>query len=88
MGRILHILGLIDERYLMLSLTVKHWATQHGLVQSGPTPLPNAFCFNLLLLFYLQQLNNPVMPPLDTIISYIDEGKKIPFYPFLKVRLV
>lgn len=69
--RLLQLYGQIDPRVIPLALVVKWWAKKRSMNDSYRGTL-SSYCLLMMLIFYLQQEEHPVLPAL-TGPSFIDE---------------
>lgn len=61
MSELLHIFGQIDDRVQPLVFTVRHWANQVNITRPGQM---TNFPLTCLVLCFLQQLSQPILPTL------------------------
>lgn len=67
MSELLYVFGEIDERVRPLIFTVRHWARQSGLTSNSTSPRITNFPLTCLVLCFLQQLSQPILPTLSEL---------------------
>lgn len=70
MSELLYIYGEIDDRVRPLAFCIRKWASSIGLTNSAsPGRWISNFSLTVLVLFFLQNLENPILPPLKKLIK-------------------
>jgi poly(A) RNA polymerase len=78
MSELLYLFGEIDERVRPLTFCVRKWATAVGLTNPSPGRWISNFSLTMLVLFFLQQLKKPILPPINHLIkSATDEDRRV-----------
>lgn len=67
MSEILYMLGHIDDRVRPLVFSVRRWAHSVGLTNPSPGRWISNFSLTCLVIFYLQQLPQPILPSINTL---------------------
>jgi len=73
MSEILYMMGQLDTRVQALTFTIRKWAQTVGLTNPSPGRWISNFSLSMLVLFFLQQLKNPVLPPITALIDAATE---------------
>lgn len=68
MSELLYMYGEIDERVRPLVFAVRRWAASVGLTNPSPGRWISNFSLTCLVIFYLQQLSPPILPPHNLLI--------------------
>lgn len=68
MSELLYMYGEIDERVRPLVFAIRRWASLVGLTNPSPGRWISNFSLTCLVIFYLQQLSPPILPPLNLLI--------------------
>ena len=73
-----------DERFHILAIFLKYWAKQRKVnIIGGDKGFLSSYALNLMLIAYLQNLNPPVLPNLQTFkLGEGDNNQQIIHYPF------
>ncbi|GFT31768.1 speckle targeted PIP5K1A-regulated poly(A) polymerase, partial [Nephila pilipes] len=78
--KLLHFLGTIDPRVQPLMITLRFWAKCLNYIGCGHL---SSYCFTLLVIFFLQNIENPILPSVDLLMkdaeSVIEEGWEVGF---------
>lgn len=69
MSELLYMFGQMDERVRPLVFCIRKWAQSVGLTNSSPGRWISNFSLTMLVIFFLQQLKNPVLPSVNTLIE-------------------
>lgn len=69
MSELLYLFGQLDERVKPLVFVVRKWATSVGLTNSAPGPWITNFSLTCLVLFFLQQVKRPILPPINLLVK-------------------
>lgn len=69
MSELLYMFGQIDERVRPLTFCIRKWAQSVGLTNSSPGRWISNFSLTILVIFFLQQLKNPVLPSVNKLIE-------------------
>lgn len=67
-SELFYILGDLDDRIRPLVFTVRQWAAEKSLTKKKPTSFTN-FHITCLVLSFLQQLNEPILPTVNDLIK-------------------
>lgn len=67
MSEMLYMLGTIDDRVQPLVFSVRRWAHTVGLTNPSPGRWISNFSLTCLVIFYLQQLAQPILPSVDAL---------------------
>ncbi|XP_055326807.1 poly(A) RNA polymerase, mitochondrial-like [Sitodiplosis mosellana] len=76
MSEIFYTFGEMDERVRPLAFFIRAWAKEFDILQPFPAGLSN-FMVTCLVIFFLQRLQKPILPPSDDIISLQESGENI-----------
>lgn len=69
MSELLFMFGEIDERVRPLVFCIRKWAQSVGLTNPSPGRWISNFSLTALVIFFLQQLKQPVLPPINLLIE-------------------
>jgi poly(A) RNA polymerase, mitochondrial len=69
MSELLYLFGEIDDRVRPLTFCVRKWASAVGLTNPSPGRWISNFSLTLLVIFFLQQLKKPILPPLNVLVK-------------------
>lgn len=69
MSELFYLFGEIDERVRPLTFCVRKWASSTGITNSTPGRWLSNFSVTCLVLFFLQQLKKPILPPVQTLMK-------------------
>lgn len=69
MSELLYMFTQIDERVSPLVFSIRRWAQQNGVTNASPGVWISNFSLTCLVIFYLQQLRNPVLPSINSLIE-------------------
>lgn len=69
MSELLYMLGQIDDRVMPLVFSIRKWAQRVGLTNPSPGRWISNFSLTCLVVFYLQQLPQPVLPTINQLIK-------------------
>lgn len=69
MSEILYMFGNIDDRVMPLVFSIRRWAQSVGLTNASPGRWISNFSLTCLVIFFLQQLNPPILPSINTLIT-------------------
>ncbi|XP_031637400.1 poly(A) RNA polymerase, mitochondrial-like [Contarinia nasturtii] len=78
MSEILYTLGEMDWRVRPFVFYMRTWAQSFGIMQGYPSLGLSNFMLTCLAIFFLQQLPQPVLPPIDDFMKLIVTDDKIP----------
>lgn len=71
MSELFHALGEIDDRLRPLVFFIRRWAEECGITSSiQPSPCITNFMLSCLVVFFLQQLPKPILPPCEDFITH------------------
>lgn len=65
-SKFLHFLTQYDRRFYELALILKYWAKKNELID---TTMFSTYAFTMLIIFFLQNQNPPVLPPINKLQS-------------------
>ncbi|XP_042894476.1 speckle targeted PIP5K1A-regulated poly(A) polymerase [Parasteatoda tepidariorum] len=65
--RVLRLICQLDERFVVLAKLVRYWGKYGGFV--GDIDRFNSYAFSLFVIYFLQNVHPPVLPPLQEIID-------------------
>lgn len=77
MSEIFYTFGEIDERVRPLVFYIRAWAKEFEIIQTYPAQGLSNFMINCLVIFFLQQLPKPILPPSDDFSSMRDVNNDI-----------
>ncbi|XP_015209413.1 poly(A) RNA polymerase, mitochondrial isoform X2 [Lepisosteus oculatus] len=66
-SELLYLYGSLDRRVRALVFSVRCWARVHGITSSIPGAWLTNFSLTVMVLFFLQKRNSPVIPTLDRL---------------------
>jgi poly(A) RNA polymerase, mitochondrial len=69
MSELLYLFGEMDDRVRPLTFCVRKWASATGLTNPSPGRWITNFSLTVLVLFFLQQLKKPILPPLNLLVK-------------------
>lgn len=69
MSELLYLFGEIDERVKPLTFCIRKWAAASSLTNSSPGRWISNFSLTLLVLFFLQRLEKPILPPMKLLVN-------------------
>ena len=69
MSELLYLFGEIDERVRPLTSCIRKWAKVCGLTNPSPGRWISNFSLTCLVLFFLQNLKKPILPPMSHLIK-------------------
>lgn len=69
MSELLYMFGQIDDRVMPLVFTVRRWAHSVGLTNPSPGRWISNFSLTCLVIFYLQQMKQPILPAISTLMQ-------------------
>lgn len=70
MSELLYMYGELDERVKPLVFCIRKWASSTGLTNtSTPGRWITNFSLTVMVLFFLQNLNNPILPPMNVLMK-------------------
>lgn len=69
MSELLYLFGEIDDRVKPLTFCIRKWASAAGLTNSSPGRWISNFSLTTLVLFFLQQLQKPILPPMKLLVK-------------------
>lgn len=72
MSELLHTFGEMDVRVRPLVFYIRAWAKEFDLIQSFPAHGVSNFMLTCLVIFFLQQLPEPVLPPSGSFVRLED----------------
>lgn len=67
MSELLYMFGQIDDRVMPLIFTIRRWAQSVGLTNPSPGRWISNFSLTCLVIFYLQQIKQPILPAINTL---------------------
>ncbi|KAM8967613.1 poly(A) RNA polymerase, mitochondrial [Pelodytes ibericus] len=76
-SELLYIYGNYDPRVRTLVFTLRCWARVHGLTSAIPGAWITNFSLTMMILFFLQKRNPPVIPTLDQLKALANKGDKL-----------
>ncbi|XP_007426469.1 poly(A) RNA polymerase, mitochondrial isoform X2 [Python bivittatus] len=77
-SELLYVYGCLDSRVRALAFSIRYWAWTHGLTSSIPGAWITNFSLTMMVLFFLQQRQPPIVPTLDQLKKLADaEDKEI-----------
>lgn len=68
MSELLYMFGEIDERVRPLTFCIRRWAQSCGLTNPSPGRWISNFSLTCLVIFFLQQTKQPILPAINTLI--------------------
>ncbi|XP_077996760.1 poly(A) RNA polymerase, mitochondrial-like [Glandiceps talaboti] len=74
---LLYLYGNHDPRVRPLVYTLRHWARINGITSSSPGPWITNFGFTLLVIYFLQTRDNPVVPTVDFLQYLAAKGDRL-----------
>lgn len=77
MSEILYTFGEMDERVRPLVFYIRAWAKEFDIIQTFPALGLSNFMVTCLVIFFLQRLPKPILPPSDAFISLREVGNAI-----------
>ncbi|XP_075171632.1 poly(A) RNA polymerase, mitochondrial [Anomaloglossus baeobatrachus] len=75
-SELLYIYGNLDHRVRALVFTLRCWARVHGITSGIPGQWITNFSLTMMVLFFLQKRNPPVIPTLDQLKSLAGKKEK------------
>lgn len=69
MSELLYLFGELDVRVKPLVFVIRKWANAVGLTNSAPGPWITNFSITSLVLFFLQQVKRPILPPINLLVK-------------------
>lgn len=69
MSEIFYMFGQLDDRVRPLTFCIRKWANATGLTNPSPGRWITNFSLTALVLFFLQQLKDPILPPIIYLIK-------------------
>ncbi|XP_055636780.1 poly(A) RNA polymerase, mitochondrial [Toxorhynchites rutilus septentrionalis] len=69
MSELLYLFGQIDDRVQPLTFCVRKWAQSVGLTNHAPGYWITNFSLTMLVIYFLQQLKDPILPPINKLIQ-------------------
>lgn len=69
MSEIFHTFGELDERVRPLVFFIRTWAKEYGIIQPYPSLSLSNFMLTCMVIFFLQTLPTPILPPSDTFVQ-------------------
>lgn len=74
MTEIFYTLGKIDDRLQPLVFFIRRWAEECSITSSiQPSPCITNFMLSCLVVFFLQQLPKPILPPCDDFVTHVNK---------------
>lgn len=67
MSELLYLFGEIDDRVRPLVFCIRKWASAAGITNQSPGRWISNFSLTLLVIYFLQNVNNPVLPSLSLL---------------------
>lgn len=72
MSEIFHTFGELDERVRPLVFFIRAWAKEYGIIQPYPSLSLSNFMLTCMVIFFLQTLPKPILPPSDSFVQRSD----------------
>lgn len=69
MSELLYMFGQLDDRVQPLTFCIRKWAQSAGLTNHSPGRWISNFSLTMLVMFFLQQIKKPILPPIKTIVD-------------------
>uniref|UniRef100_A0A182NL64 Poly(A) RNA polymerase, mitochondrial n=1 Tax=Anopheles dirus TaxID=7168 RepID=A0A182NL64_9DIPT len=69
MSELLYLFGQLDERVRPLTFCVRRWAQSVGLTNQAPGYWITNFSLTMLVMYFLQQLERPILPSINKLIQ-------------------
>lgn len=69
MSELLYMFAQIDTRVSPLVFCIRRWAQTKNVTNHSPGPWISNFSLTCLVIFYLQQLNQPVLPSINSLVQ-------------------
>lgn len=69
MSEIFYTFGELDERVRPLVFFVRTWAKEYDIIQPYPSLSLSNFMLTSMVIFFLQTLEKPILPPSDTFVK-------------------
>lgn len=69
MSELLYLFGEVDERVRPLVFCIRKWASATGITNPSPGRWTSNFSLTLLVLFFLQQLKQPILPSVNQLVK-------------------
>lgn len=69
MSELLYLFGEIDDRVKPLTFCIRKWASAAALTNSSPGRWISNFSLTMLVLFFLQHLKKPILPPMKLLVK-------------------
>lgn len=70
MSELLHTFGELDERVRPLVFYIRAWAKEFDIIQSFPSLGISNFMLTCLVVFFLQRLPQPILPPSEAFVTH------------------
>uniref|UniRef100_A0A8C6YBT7 Mitochondrial poly(A) polymerase n=1 Tax=Naja naja TaxID=35670 RepID=A0A8C6YBT7_NAJNA len=75
-SELLYVYGSLDPRVRTLAFSIRYWAWNHGLTSSIPGAWITNFSLTMMVLFFLQRRQPPIVPTLDQLKKLADAEDK------------
>ncbi|XP_068141351.1 poly(A) RNA polymerase, mitochondrial [Drosophila tropicalis] len=72
MSELLYMFGELDTRVRPLTFTIRRWAQSCGLTNPSPGRWISNFSLSCLVIFFLQQLRQPILPSIGSLVKAAD----------------
>lgn len=79
MSEIFHTFGELDERVRPLVFFIRTWAKEFGIIQPYPSLSLSNFMLTCMVIFFLQTLPKPILPPSDSFVKQYDTKAELKF---------
>lgn len=79
MSEMLYTFGELDVRVRPMVFYIRAWAKEFDLIQTFPSLGISNFMLTCLVLFFLQRLPQPILPPSDTFVTHRESGDSIQY---------
>lgn len=75
----LYTFGEIDERVRPLVFFLRAWAKEFDIIQTFPALGLSNFMITCLVIFFLQQLQKPILPPAESFLTFPEVNENVQF---------
>lgn len=83
MSEMFYTFGELDERVRPLVFFIRTWAKEYGIIQPYPSLSLSNFMLTCMVIFFLQTLPKPILPPSDTFVQGNDASTESPALNFI-----